>query len=523
MVNANGSGQRSLIAALVAGVVVWGLGDLARLAARQTPQREQVDAAIIAKIKDEGLNHSQAWALFTMLVDEIGPRLTGSPAHRRAADYMRDMAERFGLSDAHLEPWEFGRGWVLDKLTIEMVEPRYMPLIGYAEAWSPSTAGEVLAPALDLAGKSADQIEAMRAGLRGAAVLQQPIVTTFITADRIQPTAVPDLPGPAAPAATRALGPASAGGGRQGRGGRSGAAAEARRITAAIAAGGASVLLKPSRGTDGTVFVQAATRETPGDTLPKMVLAGEHYNMIARLLARNVPVKLRVNVQAHLTDDRQSYNVIAEIPGTDPALRDQVVMLGAHLDSWHAGTGATDNADGAAAVLEAFRILKAIGVRPRRTLRLALWSGEEEGLLGSRAWVQAHLAGDAHRAEREAMDVYFNIDPGKGPIYGWYLQDNDAVRPIFDAWLAPFLGMGAVRNVRQGIGSTDHVSFIAAGVPAFNPVQDYVDYDVRLHHTNADTAEHVRLEDLEQNAIILAAFVYHAAMRDGRIPSGVSK
>lgn len=509
-------------AAVVVGLTVWALVGWRDLTAQQPA--DQVDTTAMAKIRDEGLNHSQAWPMFGMLVDEIGPRLTGSPSHRRAAEYMRGMAGRFGLTGARLEPWEFGRGWVLDKLTIEMVEPRYMPLIGYAEAWSPSTAGELVAPAVALAGKSADQVEAMRASLAGAAVLQQPIVTNFITTDRVQPTALPEGPAPVRPGAARAgTAPAGRQGRRGGRSGRGGGLSEARRITAAIAASGAAVLLKPSRGTDGTVFVQAARRETPGDTLPKIVLAGEHYNLIARLLARNVPVKLRVNLQAHLTDDRQSYNVIAEIPGTDPALRNQVVMVGAHLDSWHAGTGATDNADGAVAVLEAFRILKAIGVRPRRTLRLALWSGEEEGLLGSRAWVQAHLAGDAHQAERDAMDVYFNIDPGKGPIYGWYLENNDAVRPIFDAWLAPFADLGTVRNVRQGIGSTDHVSFIAAGVPAFNPVQDYVDYDVRLHHTNADTAEHVRAQDLEQNAIVLAAFAYDAAMRDGRIPSPVRK
>jgi Zn-dependent M28 family amino/carboxypeptidase len=198
-------------------------------------------------------------------------------------------------------------------------------------------------------------------------------------------------------------------------------------------------------------------------------------------------------------------------------------MLGAHLDSWHAGTGATDNADGAVVALEAFRILKAIGAAPKRTLRLALWSGEEEGLLGSKAYVRDHLEGDAHKAERDNMDVYFNIDPGKGPIYGWYLEDNEAVRPMFDAWLAPFKDLGAVRNVAQGIGNTDHLSFIAAGVPGFNPIQDYVDYDVRLHHTNADTFERVNEEDLKQNAVVLAAFLYHAAARTEMIPSKVRK
>lgn len=269
----------------------------------------------------------------------------------------------------------------------------------------------------------------------------------------------------------------------------------------------------------GTVFVQAG-RDNPSDSLPKIVLAGEHYNMIARLAQQGIAVKLRVNVQARFLDqDRNSYNVLAEIPGSDPALRDQVVMLGAHLDSWHTGTGATDNADGVAASMEAFRILKAAGLRPKRTLRLALWGGEEVGLLGSRAWVRQHLQGDEHERERDQLAVYFNIDPGKGPIYGWFLENNDAAKPIFDAWMAPFADLGVLKNVRQGIGNTDHLAFISAGVLGFNPIQDYVDYDVREHHTNADTAERIKEQDLRQNAVILASVIYHAATRAERIPS----
>lgn len=486
------------------------------------PAQERVDTGVIAKIRDEGLNRSQVAAVFSMLVDTIGPRLTASPAHKRAAEFMRDTAAKYGLSNARLEPFEFGRGWELDKLTIEMIEPRYMPLLGYAEAWSPSTPGEVVVPAVYLGGKSPDDIHAMSAKLKGAAIFQQAIVTTpapgaapgrgdFITTDRVPPTSQPDAPPPPEDAAAAP--------GRGGRGGGRGGGVTPADLQAA----GAVVLLRASRGMQGTVFVAGANRESQTDTLPKIVLAGEHYNLVARLVQQDLSVKLRVNVQSHFLDDRQSFNVLAEIPGTDPALKDQIVMMGAHLDSWHAGTGATDNADGAAAALEAFRILKAIGVTPRRTLRLALWSGEEEGLLGSKAYVRDHLDGDAHADERNKMDVYLNMDPGKGKIYGWYLENNEAVRPIFDAWLAPFKDLGAERNVRQGIGSTDHLSFIAAGVPGFNVIQDYVDYDVRLHHTNADTSERVDVQDLKQNAVVLAAFLYHAAMRDEMIPSPVRK
>jgi Zn-dependent M28 family amino/carboxypeptidase len=251
-----------------------------------------------------------------------------------------------------------------------------------------------------------------------------------------------------------------------------------------------------------------------------VTLSGEHYNMIARMLEKNVPVKLRVNVQSKFydADGGNTYNVIAELPGSDPVLRDEVVMIGAHLDSWHTGVGATDNADGTTTVMEAMRILKAAGARPRRTIRVALWSGEEQGLLGSKAWVAQHLAGDANKAARDKFDVYFNIDNGTGSIYGWYLQNNEEVRGIFDGWLEPLKAIGARRNNIEPVGSTDHLSFIDAGVPGFNPIQDYVNYDIRTHHTNMDTPERLLEDDIRQAAVVMATFAYNAAMLDRKIP-----
>ena len=463
--------------------------------------QEPIDQAANLKIRDEGLHRSHVQEPFDMFVNVIGPRLTGSPSHKRAADYARQTLQTWGMADAHLEPWEFGRGWELQKLTIEMVEPRYMPLIGYAEAWTPSTTGELLIPAVFTNGKTADQIAQMP--IAGAAALISPVVTNFIDQDRPQPTVVD--------------------------GARTGAPQAPRQATAgAPAAPGATskaaVIIKASAGMHGTVFVQAQSGDrTPNNTQPAIVLAAEHYNILARYLQQGTPVKLRVNVQTKFFDaDRNSYNVIADIPGTDPALKDQIVMLGGHLDSWHSGTGATDNADGAAAVMEAFRIIKASGLQPKRTLRLALWSGEEEGLLGSKAYVASHLEGAAHQADRDKFDVYFNIDPGYGPIYGWYMEDNSAAKAIFDAWLEPLKDLGARKNVLPGVPSTDHLSFKAAGisVPGFNVIQDYTDYDVRMHHTNADTAERIKIDDLKQNAIILASFAYQAAQRTQMIPRG---
>jgi len=488
---------------------------------------EPVDAAANAKIRDEGLNRSQVQALFSALVDGIGPRLAGSPEHKRAAEWARDQLGKWGLSNPRLEPFEFGRGWTLDKFTIEMVEPRYMPLLGYPEAWSPSTAGDVLAPIVVVAGKTAEDLAAMP--IKGAAVMQAGLVTNFITTDRVQPALQPDEPAAAAsPAAGRPAGAAPSGraassaAGRGGQGGGAGRAGGAS-VTQVLRTSGAAVLLRPSRGLHGTVFVQAGP-DNPSDPLPKIVLAGEHYNMLMRMAQQGIAVKVRVNVQARFLDqDRNTYNVLAEIPGSDPVLGNQVVMLGAHLDSWHTATGATDNADGVAAVMEAFRILKTSGLQPKRTLRLALWSAEEEGLYGSKAWVASHLQAGSAARPAETVSVYFNIDPGKGPIYGWYMENNDAAKVIFDAWMAPFKDLGALKNVRQGIGNTDHLSFIAAGVPGFNVIQDYVDYDVREHHTNADTAERVTEDDLRQNAVVLASVIYHAAMRVSPIPSSVRK
>ena len=489
----------SLVAAFVVAAVASPL--VAPLAAQET-----YDHAMIAKIRDEGLNHSQAWEMLDTLATVFGPRLTASPAFMRAATWARAHLEAWGLQSPHLESWPFGRGWELDGFTLDMTAPRFMPMIGYPDAWSPPTNGDLSGTPLLIAGISADSLEKMRGALRGAIVMTQPMMTTFIREDRVNPTDA-NAP-PAAPPPAR--------GATAGRGGRGGPT-EAQRIAAILHDAGVGAVLKPSRGEHGTVFVQ--TRDAGATAVPTVVVAGEHYNNLIRLLENHVPVTVHVAIEArYLTQDTSGYNVIAELPGTDPALRDQVVMIGGHLDSWHAAEGAMDNADGAATVLEAMRILKAVGARPRRTIRVALWGGEEEGLFGSKAWVAQHLSGEANAAAREKMSVYLNIDPGYGPVYGFFMEGNDAAKQIFDAWLEPFKDLGARKNVSVGIGNTDHLSFIAEGVPGFNPVQEYANYDVRIHHTNMDTMERMKPDDLKEAAIVFAAFAYNAAMRDAPIP-----
>ena len=467
---------------------------------------------VLARIRTEGLEHSQVVPVFDMLTVNIGPRLTASPAHKRAAEWARDRLTSYGLTDAHLEPWTFGRGWTLEQLTLEMVEPRYLPLIGYADGWSASTSGEIVAAPVFVGGRTApEELTALAPQLKGAIVMTQPVLSNFVRKDRPQPSDPDYVPMSAAYAtsAGRGRGPAPVGETPQQRN---------QRVAAAMKAAGAGVILKPSIGEHGTVFVTGRD-EGPG-AVPAVTLSAEHYNLIAHYLEQHVPVKLRVNVQTKFYDADQgnAYNVIAELPGTDPLLKDEVVMIGGHIDSWHTGVGATDNADGSTTVMEAMRILKAIGARPRRTIRVALWGGEEQGLLGSKAWVTQHLAGPANAAARERFDVYYNIDNGTGKIYGWFLQGQEEVRPIFDSWLEPLKGIGARRNVGEPVGSTDHLSFTDVGVPGFNPIQDYGNYDIRTHHTNMDTVDRLDVNDIKQAAVVMATFAYQSANADRKLP-----
>jgi hypothetical protein len=459
-------------------------------------------ADALARIHQEGMERSRVQDLYATIVDQFGPRLTGTPAHKHAAEWARDRLREFGLENATLEPWQFGRGWVLDHLTVEMVEPRYAPLIGYADAWSPSTKGDIVATPILLDGKSAAEVAAMKDKLPGAIVMTAP-EALFIKEDRPQPS-LSDTPvriGQPAPVRPRAN------------------AADARAVADAIRAAGVGVTVHTSEGEHGTVFVLGRDQ---ADGIPTITLAGEHYNMIMRMLKRGIPVKLRINVQSHyVTDDPNSYNVVADLPGGDPRLKSEVVLIGAHLDSWHTGTGASDNADGVATVMEAMRILKSLGTPPKRTIRVAIWSGEEQGLLGSKAYVAQHLAGDANKDARDRLFAYFNIDPATGPIYGWYCETSEPTKALFDEWLAPLKAvpdLGVRRNVIAGIGNTDHLSFRAVGVPGFNPIQEYKDYDVRMHHTNVDMYERVREQDLKQNAIVMAWFAWQAANTDRTIP-----
>jgi hypothetical protein len=369
-----------------------------------------------------------------------------------------------------------------------------MPLVGYPRAWSPSTSGVITATPVFLPNPAAETLAAKAGQLRGAIVMTSPIQEYFIRDDR--PPASGDL---------RTNRPPSK------------PAMPAADLQAALRREAVGVTLEPNIGEHGTIFVTG--RDGGANALPAIVLASEHYNLIARLVQQGVPVKLAVNVQARFDEsDRNTHNVLAEIRGSDPAVGDEIVMAGAHLDSWHSATGATDNADGIATVMEAFRILTALGVRPRRTIRLAFWAGEEQGLLGSRAYVERHLAGDGNAAAREKFSVYFNFDNGFPPITGFYLEGSQAGKPIIDAWTKPLSDLGVTANPIGGIGATDHLSFKRAGLPGFQAVQSYLGYDVRTHHTNADFVERIEPAALKQASVVIATVLYHAAMRAERFP-----
>lgn len=458
---------------------------------------------MVARIKAEGLQRSRVLALYRTLTDDIGARLTGSPAHVQAARWSQERFKEFGMANPHLEPYEFGRGWEVDGISVEMTEPRYQRLTAYAEAWTPSTKGVVTGKVVYIGDKTAAQIQAMAAELRGAIVLTHLPQADWVDHDRPQPglndqpveTGNPALPGPRSTTPVNMLMPI-------------------------LQRAGAAVALRPSAYRDGTVGV-TGNRNTATDSVPSIIVAGEQYNILARLAAAGKPASMRVELRArYIEDDRNSYNVIAEIPGRDPAMRDQVVMVGAHLDSWHTAAGATDNADGAAAVLEAMRILQAIGAQPRRTIRAALWSGEEEGLLGSRAYVQQHFATPV---QREQLYVYLNDDPGSGKTLGFYMEGNRAAKTIFDRWLGLLRDLGASRNILEGIGSTDHVPFNEAGMPGFNVIKDFGLYDARTRHTNADYSERISENDLKESAIFIATFAWQAAVADEKILHSAAK
>jgi carboxypeptidase Q len=515
------------------------------MAAGTTSTTENIDYETITLVRQEGFKDSKVMEIMSELVDRIGPRLTGSPNVKRANEWTRDQLAAWGLQNAHLEAWgPFGRGWSQEFVSVRMTSPDVVPLVAIPMAWAPGTNGVVTGKAVAVKIERMEDFEKYRGKLAGAIVMfgdardvrPHDAVEMHRYDDKglqdvadfdTRPRRLPAQFNPQALAMQRRIRDA------------------ARKFWAdeKVAA-----IIEPARGDGGTIFVQQVAQNAwkPGNEWPVATLAmeAENYGRISRLLARNVPVELELDVRTKFYDDAATqYNTVAEIPGVDPKLKDEVVMLGAHLDSWHGGTGATDNAAGCAVMMEAVRILKALGVKPRRTIRIALWTGEEQGLLGSRAYAAQHFGvrqetdADRQRAaqlgpgvtvratgplqlkpEQAKIAAYFNVDNGTGRIRGIYAQENAAVVPIFEQWFTPFHDLEAHTITMRTTGGTDHLSFDDVGIPGFQFIQDEIEYDTRTHHSNMDVYERIQPADMMQNAVIVAAFVYEAAMRDQMLP-----
>jgi carboxypeptidase Q len=525
--------------------------------------QEKVDVATIEKIQSEETNHSQVMELMSWLSDVYGPRLTWSPNATRAGAWAMDQMKSWGLANVHEEKWDTpaGLGWENERFSMMAIAP--MPFIVEAvpRAWSASTRGTVVGPALMV---QAGCLDELRAGYTGK--LKNAFVMTTAPANR----AVADF----SPVATRltdealatmaaAPPPPPGGGGRggargggapptrsavcqaefsrdsaaaaaaAGRGGRGGFGAARGGLNTADSStlrwmenqGVAAILLADTRHVGGDIGTDnGASRAKGAPQVPFVHVAQESYGRIARMVEKKVPVTLELNMQnKFFPENNTSFNIIGEIPGTDPQLKDEVVMIGAHFDSWHSGTGATDNGAGSGVMLEAIRLLKTLNLQPRRTIRIGLWTGEEEGLLGSAAYVKQHFGvrdSTAFHAtpEQAKFAAYFNVDNGSGKIRGVYLQGIEAERPIFDAWMDPFKGLGMKTLTINNTGGTDHLSYIGVGLPGFQFIQDPLDYGNFTHHTNQDVWERLQPDDMKFNAAVVASFAWQAAQRDEKLP-----
>jgi carboxypeptidase Q len=506
---------------------------------------EKLDYAMIAKIREEGFNRSEVMEHVSWLSDVYGPRLTGSPTIKQASAWAQKKFAEWGLANIHEEEFPFGQGWSLLRFSAHMIEPQVQPLIGYPQSWTPGTPGPVTAEVVYAPIQSAADLEKYRGKLRGRIVLTQTArevkmlegrIVLRLTDEDIKEVGTTPVPTPRP--TRRAPGGADAPDEQPERGGRGpGLQSRVREFLLAegvaavfergsdnfMSAGGSDLSWRTQRTDGGTIFVGPGgpRDQNAGKVPPAVTLAVEHYNRLVRILEKGVPVKVELDIQTRFHDEAgmNGFNLIAEIPGTD--LADEVVMIGAHFDSHHAGTGATDNATGSAAMMEVMRILKKVGARPRRTIRIGLWGAEEQGLVGSRAYVQRHFADPATmqlKPGHEKLAAYFNLDNGTGKIRGIWMQSNLGVKKIFEQWIEPLRDLGVELLGPRSVGSTDHVAFDAVGLPAFQFIQERLEYNSRSHHSNMDVYDRVQRDDMVQMATVAAVFAYNAARRDEKLP-----
>jgi hypothetical protein len=508
----------------------------------QQAATEKIDSAAIAQIKDEGMNRSQVMEILSYLSDVYGPRLTGSPGLLTAEQWAKSKLSSWDLANVHLEAWgPFGKGWSLKHYSANVIGKQVFPLISYPKAWSPGTNGAVTAELVYLNATTDSALNTYKGKLKGKFVLMNdprdikahfdPEATREADSSLLK-LANADMPGTSPRRMGQGQSPEA----------KMRALVEYHKLDMCMKEG-AIGLLTISRGDGGNVFVQQASVPAHPDTpfvsrvsayenkapkiLPQVAVGAEHYNRLIRMIQKGEHPKLEMSLDVAFNKADSVFNVIAEIPGSD--LKDEIVMIGAHFDSWQGGTGATDNGTGSSVCMEALRIIKTLNLKPRRTIRIGLWSGEEQGLLGSAAYVKKHFGektGSAFepggtvtlKPESEKFSAYFNNDNGSGKVRGVYMEGNEAARPLFRAWLNPFKDLGASTLTLGRTGGTDHQSFDAIGLPAFQFIQDELEYSSRTHHSTMDVYDRAQPEDLKQAATIMAAFAYNAAMRDEKFP-----
>jgi carboxypeptidase Q len=481
-------------------------------------QEEPVNMDMVKRIREEGLNHSQVATIAHYLTDVAGPRLTNSPGHHRAIDWSVATMKDWKLTNAAKEPWgEFGKGWEIQKCYVALKAPYYHPIIAYPFAWSSGTTGVLSGSIVTVSMADSVKIKNMTGQLKGKIVMVTDTLTSIRSAFVAYATRLTDsdlvkmkdqfwvtheeiesfIP----------------------------IVKATRNFYALIQKkGAAAIITKDYGGRDGSVYadVMESYQKNAAPGIPKLILSTEDFFRIKRLLDSNTPVQLDIDVKTKFyTNDLKGYNVVAEIPGTDPVLKNELVIIGGHLDSWYSGTGATDNAAGCTVMMEVMRILKTLDIKPRRTIRIVLWGAEEQGLYGSFYYVKNHFGDPVTKQlkpDQAKVSAYYNLDNGSGKIRGIFLQNNEVVRPIFQKWLEPFADLGATVVKSGNTGETDHYTFDLVGIPGFEFIQDPLEYLTRTHHSNMDVYDHLAIDDLKQAATVVAAFVYHTAMRDEKLP-----
>jgi carboxypeptidase Q len=517
------------------------------------PAVESLDLAMYQRIREEGFQHGKVMDFAEALNDGIGPRLTGSPNMAKANAWTRDTLTAIGLSNAHLEDWgEFGMGWAQVNTWARMASPDTEPLWLQAAPWSPATKGPVTGEIVYVPLTDAKELDELKGKLAGKIVLlgatrptpdiTKPLFTRY-TDEELKEMQSYEAGGSfsfSSPAFKTRYAEYMQ------------RAALRKQALAMMASEGVLAIITPSRdggdgGGTGIIFDdnganlgRDAQKAESAVKIPNAVMMIEHYNRLARMVEHHVPVTVEVNIDTKFTGEHEhGFDTVAEIPGTDPEVKDQVVMVGGHLDSWISGTGATDNGAGSVVAMEAVRILKALDLHPRRTIRIALWSGEEEGLFGSQGYVLKHFGTFAppatpdpaglpsfmgHHgafkptAEWEKLDAYYNLDNGTGKVRGVYTQGNFAIAPIFAQWIAPLADLGVSTITNRNTGGTDHLSFDGLGLPGFQYIQDPMDYETRTHHSDMDTVDRLHPADLEQAAVVEAIFLWNTSQRDAMMP-----